>query len=73
MDREGNVYVADTHNHRVQRFNRSGEFLGMWGSRGTADGQFSAPVGMAVDDEGKVYVVDQWSRRVQVFGQAPTP
>jgi len=35
---DGTVYVADTSNHRIQRFSASGEFLGKWGSEGSGDG-----------------------------------
>jgi len=37
---DGTVYVADTLNHRVQRFSATGSFLAAWGSMGAADGQF---------------------------------
>ncbi len=42
------VFVADTYNHRIQTFRGDGTVLTQWGSRGSADGQFQCPVGMAV-------------------------
>ncbi len=55
-DSSGNVYVADTSNHRIQKFDSSGTFLTKWGSSGSGDGQFSVPRGVATDSSGNVYV-----------------
>ena len=59
--------MADLGNHRIQVFSSSGTFLRMWGSRGSGDGQFFDPHGIAVDDAGRVYVTDAGNNRVQVF------
>ena len=67
---EGTVYVADTHNHRIQRFSASGQFLGKWGSYGSGDGQFYGSSGVAVAPDGTVYVADTWNHRIQAFGAA---
>ena len=57
-------------NHRVQVFNRSGDYLTQWGSLGGLPGQLSDPQGIAVDADGYVYVVDQGNHRVQKFTPA---
>ena len=38
--------------------------LSEWGSRGTGDGRFRAPTGVAVDAAGDVYVLDSENNRV---------
>jgi DNA-binding beta-propeller fold protein YncE len=53
VDRSGNVYVADTGNSRIQKFNASGGFLSK--RIGGGEGQFS-PFGIAVDSRGNYYV-----------------
>ncbi|MCX9082421.1 MAG: PGF-pre-PGF domain-containing protein, partial [Candidatus Methanoperedens sp.] len=58
VDNEGNVYVADTGNNRIQKFNSSGIFLTRWGSSGSGDGQFDSPEGVAVDSDGNVYIAE---------------
>ena len=68
VDGAGNVYVADTGNHRVQKFDVNGAFLAKWGTEGSGDGQFKNPSGIAVDGAGNVYVVDRDNARVQKFG-----
>jgi DNA-binding beta-propeller fold protein YncE len=64
----GDVYVVDTFNFRVQRFDSDGNFLNMWGGRpGDLPGMFMRPKGVAVDPDGDVYVVDSAFHNVQVF------
>jgi sugar lactone lactonase YvrE len=67
VDSEGNLYVADTFNARVQVFDADGQFLRMWGKPGTAPGCFMRPKGIAVDRDDHVYVVDSEFNNVQVF------
>ena len=62
-----NVYVVDTTNNRVQKFDASGNFVNTWGSPGTGNGQFDIPSGIAVDNSGNVYVADTANNRVQKF------
>jgi Uncharacterized conserved protein len=64
---DGTVYVADTENHRIQRFSATGVFLGKWGSYGSGDGQFNFPHGVAVAPDGTVYVADSGNYRIQRF------
>ena len=47
----GDIYIADTNNSRIQRFSSAGVFQTTWGSAGSADGQFNSPRGVAVDPE----------------------
>ena len=46
---QGDLYVADSMNHRVQKFTKDGRFLGMWGGYGIEFGQFDMPWGLSVD------------------------
>ena len=38
VDADGNVYVADSGNHRIQKFTRKGAFLDQWGGSGPGSG-----------------------------------
>ncbi len=66
LDGAGNVYVVDTNNSRIQKFDSSGKYSTQWGSYGEADGQFSNPTGIAISGT-NVYVADHGNSRVQVF------
>jgi len=66
---DGSVYVADTWNHRIQKFNSQGEFVSMWGYFGQAERPegFWGPRDVAVDSAGQVFVTDTGNKRVVVF------
>jgi DNA-binding beta-propeller fold protein YncE len=67
VDGSGNVLVADSGNHRIQKFSNTGTFVTTWGSQGAGDGQFYYPRGVAVDASGNIYVADSGNQRVQKF------
>ncbi len=66
---DGSVYVTDTWNHRVEKFDASGKPLTSWGTFGTADtpGALYGPRGITVDSKGRVYVADTGNKRIVVF------
>ena len=72
LDAAGNVYVADSKNHRVQKLSASGDVLAMWGEEGSEPGQFKDPNGIAIGPQGAVYVADTWNHRVQKFDATGT-
>lgn len=67
VDRNGDVYAADTKNHRIQKFTANGEFITAWGKEGQANGQFKSPGGIAVDKSGNILVADSDNARIQKF------
>lgn len=67
VDDKGNVYVSDTLNSRVQKFDASGKFVTSFGQLGTAWGEFDKPKGVALDSFGNLYVVDSGWSNVQIF------
>ena len=73
VDGDGNLWVTDTGNKRVLKFDPEGVLLGQWGGAGDAPGQFLEPVGIAIDVQGNVYVADVWNHRVQKFSSDFTP
>jgi VCBS repeat-containing protein len=64
VDGVGNVYVADYGNHRIQKFDSAGNYLGQWGSYNTG---LNHPSDVDVDDAGNIYVVDSENHRIQKF------
>ncbi|MEC9416886.1 MAG: 6-bladed beta-propeller, partial [Thermoproteota archaeon] len=66
FDSENNIYVTDLGNSRVQKFDSTGNFLAEWGNRGSNDGEFGYPTGIAVSNE-FVFVVDNKNHDVQKF------
>ena len=80
IDSSGNIWVADTNNNRIQKFDSSGNFLLKFGSEGcqtiqndgtitgdTHNGKFCNPVSLDFDSSGKLWVADHNNRRIQQF------
>jgi DNA-binding beta-propeller fold protein YncE len=75
FDGEGNnIYVADTNNHRIQKFTNDGIFLTAWGAKGSGNGEFNDPTGIAVgfspEVTNDVFVTDSGNARIQRFSSA---
>ena len=65
---DGSFYVGDGYvNSRVARFDRHGRFLYEWGKKGSGEGEFSNPHGLAFAPNGDVLVADRQNSRIQVF------
>jgi DNA-binding beta-propeller fold protein YncE len=69
----GFIFVADTQNHRIQKFTPEGRFVRMWGRNGgdgtpgVGPGEMDQPRGLATDPFGNVWVADHENARVLKF------
>jgi DNA-binding beta-propeller fold protein YncE len=70
LDSDGNVYVTDTLNNRVEIFDADGGFISTFGKNGDGPGYFARPKGIAVDGDGHIWVADEMTDRLQVFNRA---
>lgn len=73
-DSHSNIYICDSLNCRVKKYDPDGNFLMMFGTQGNDEGQFGGvgPEGIDVDDEGLIFVADSHTicggnHRIQVF------
>jgi DNA-binding beta-propeller fold protein YncE len=67
VDASGNVFVADTGNDRIQKFDSQGNFLWKFGSLGSGNTQFDSPLGVAVGSSSLIYVADMNNNLIKVF------
>lgn len=67
VDKEGNIYVTDTMNNRVQIFDGEGKFISMFGKAGDGEGDFARPKGITIDPDGHIWVADAFTNRIQIF------
>ncbi|MEK4358706.1 S-layer homology domain-containing protein [Paenibacillus sp. FSL M7-1455] len=74
VDSGGNLYIADTLNHRVRKVDTSGNIStvagnGTAGSSGdggaAASAQLNKPYGVAVDSGGNLYIADTFNHRIR--------
>jgi uncharacterized protein (TIGR03663 family) len=68
---DGSVFVADTWNHRIQKFTADGQFITTWGYFGQAEAPeaFWGPRDIALDAKGRLYVTDTGNKRIVIFDQ----
>lgn len=64
---EGDLYVVETSNYRVQRFTAEGQPVRTYGAVGSVPGSFARPKGIAIDRSGRFYVGDAAFENVQLF------
>ncbi|HEY4723009.1 MAG TPA: NHL repeat-containing protein, partial [Anaerolineae bacterium] len=66
---DGSIYVADSLNHRVVKFDQQGQFIVSFGGPNpdTQPGLFREPWGVAVAPDNSLYVADTWNYRMQKF------
>ena len=69
VDKNGDVYVTDTMNDRVEIFDADGKFISTFGRNGDGPGSFARPKGIAVDSDGHIWVADEMQDRLQVFNR----
>ncbi|HEX3485275.1 MAG TPA: peptidyl-alpha-hydroxyglycine alpha-amidating lyase family protein [Micropepsaceae bacterium] len=67
-DSNGNIYITDGYiNSRVAKYDKNGDWVKSWGTKGTGPGQFNLPHAIAIDRNNNIYVGDRTNRRIQVF------
>lgn len=67
LDNDGNLYVVDSGNFRVEGFAPDNKLIVNFGSLGRYPGQFARPKGIATDPLGNIYVVDSAFGNFQIF------
>ena len=80
LDRQGNLYFSDAHNHRVRRVERNSGTIatvagtgqaGYSGDGGTAtQAQLNSPYGIALDTANNLYIVDRLNACIRLVEAA---
>ncbi len=67
IDRTGNVYIADSNDHRVRKIAAGGMISTVVGTgfSGSGNAQLSFPYGLAVDAGGNLFIADLGNNRIQ--------
>ena len=61
------IAVTDCFNHRVQIFNRDGNYIRSFGRQGYKAGEFCYPKGITFHKNGNIFVAESGNHRIQIF------
>jgi len=67
LDSQGNIYILDSGNHRVQKFTPGGQYITTIGNKGQGPAEFVYPLSLDVDSKGYLHISDPGNKRVQVL------
>ena len=67
LSKDGEIYVCDTRNHRVQVFDRNLKFIRLLGRMGHGKGCLLSPCDLAFDEVGNLYIAEQGNYCIQVL------
>jgi NHL repeat len=70
VNSEGDVWVSDYANDRVEEFSPSGAYIRACGKAGSGEVQFNGPTGIAVSRSGQLYISDAGNDRIEVISQS---
>jgi tripartite motif-containing protein 71 len=66
VDARHNIYVSDSYNNRIQKFDHDGRFLKAWGGWGSYSGLLATPASISLAGD-RLFVADVINHRIQVF------
>ena len=67
VDSEGNIFVLDRGNCRIQKYDKNGNYLQTIGRKGQGPGEFERPYVIHLDLEENIYVQD--GRQINIFNK----
>jgi sugar lactone lactonase YvrE len=67
VDKDGNIYILDSANARIQKFGPDGRFLATIGRKGQGPGEFMMPDAIDFDRDGSLVVADPAQNRIHVI------
>jgi DNA-binding beta-propeller fold protein YncE len=67
------AYIADSKNHRIQKFDLNGSFIGVIGKFGNKQGEFNLPTTIVIDSKGNFIINERGNERIQKFDSEWNP
>lgn len=66
-DLQGNIYILDYGNRRIQKFDTQGKFIKTIGRKGNGPGEYTTPLAFDIDSQGNILVGDASGSKVILF------
>jgi hypothetical protein len=68
VDLDGNIFIIDAGNFRIQKYNKDGKYIQSIGRQGQGPGEFERPSSLYLDSENNIYVEDS-GQKVHIFNK----
>ena len=69
FDSSGKLFIADTFNNRIQKYETNGTLITQFGILGTGDGELNWPHDLAINSQDNIFISDTFNHRIQVFAK----
>jgi tripartite motif-containing protein 71 len=73
LDSNGNIFVVDSGNDRIEKFDTNTNFVTAFGTTGNGDGQLNQPLGVGIDKNNNIFVADTNNDRILKFTNSGLP
>jgi hypothetical protein len=67
LDSQGNIYVLDSGNNRIQKFAPDGRFISSIGRKGQGPGEFISASDIYIDGNDKIFIADNGNNRIHIL------
>ena len=67
VDAKDFIYIADSKNNRIQKFDPEGNYISEFTGEENTCGQLSSPGGIKINKDGEIYIVDRGNGRIIVL------
>jgi hypothetical protein len=67
-DSKGQIYILDSGNNRIQKYDANGKYIASIGRKGQGPGEFQYAFAFDIDSKDRLYVMDGGNNRIQIIG-----
>lgn len=68
-DSGGNIFVLDTGNSRIMKYDPQGKYIRKFGRAGQGPAEFRNPLSISIDNNGNLVTADAGNSRIQIFNR----
>lgn len=67
ISRSDAVYVCETYEKKIKKYDSAGNFLLEWGGEGSGDTEFQYPFNLTIDSDENVYIIDDGNNSIRKY------
>lgn len=67
ISRSDALYICDTYEKKIKKYDANGNFLLEWGGEGSGDTEFQYPFNITIDSDENVYIIDDGNNSIRKY------